>query len=300
MRLVVTIVFFALRTSTSSILGVEPVSVSVVPGGITEQMRMGALRFLSEVASCEAEQQARDEAVDLDMSECNPLINAQIRVQGIGEAHVGAEIGRGSAGVAFEIPEANMILKIAHASSNSLCSEKSGLRILDGLDKRVPHVFEVDEGLGDECVSRAIVMEKVGDADWRFVVTKIDRDFYLRFASLLEAVRDLHAHGLVHIDLHAENIRVSLEDPNFVALIDFGKMNAFVDHKGHLSSVFTRKIDARGLLLVLDASVGSSVGDQPWYAQFEADMLSVRKPDDVPPLDKWIPFFRAEAEKLRD
>ena len=105
-----------------------------------------------------------------------------------------------------------------------LCREKLILKHLNG--DRVPRLVPIQESEGfEQCSLQYMITEKVGETTLNNIK---DHDFSLSTGvrmveRLFTIVKSLHDKGILHSDLHADNILLTLNDPvNSLRIIDFG------------------------------------------------------------------------------
>lgn len=132
----------------------------------------------------------------------------------------GPAVGSGEEGEVYESTDGEFIPKIS-TNGNPVCIERGALDALNGLGGYFPRRFQLVDH-SSYCNYHSLVIEKVGDSDWRSFPHKLDDDFYTRAATLMEAIKTLHSTGIRHGDLHASNIRLDSQDPTKIYIIDFG------------------------------------------------------------------------------
>ena len=87
-----------------------------------------------------------------------------------------------------------------------------------------------DDFSNPACVQQTLISENVGQGNLRCKVRKV-RDVYLVGAKLLRAIKQIHALGVVHGDLHFGNIIAN--DLESLRVIDFGEAQLFVTDEGN-------------------------------------------------------------------
>ena len=259
---------------------------------VTPEMIKLSTEYETRLAECEKQSKTLQ-------LRCEPQRNMEIVSKG--SVSLGSELGRGAFGVAYDVPSANAVIKVVRDPKYNLCREKVGLEILNGLGGLAPRIYKISSGVSQACSSRVIALEKLGDANWGNAVRLFDKNFYLRFARLIEVVRTLHEKGFIHHDLKGDNIRVKNADPNYVALIDFGILSSIVNlRQREYSLFFSRKTDAESLVNIAE-SIPKLNRDQlrpHWLHDFTTDMMGLG-PNDRPPYEKWIDNFRQIARSMQ-
>ena len=134
----------------------------------------------------------------------------------------------GSEGKLFETNSPGMVLKVSHWKR--LCVEMAILRAIDGLGGFAPKVYMLDAenpGVPPQCRQRMIFMDEAGDRDWNDVLAGYNQvpieHTYIRMSRILEALARLQKVGISHQDLFGLNVRISLLNPWYIKLIDFGR-----------------------------------------------------------------------------
>jgi hypothetical protein len=247
--------------------------------------------FTTKVSVCKE----RASGMNKTEVDCNP--RDVLEIEGFGPRVIGPMIGGGLFGRTFEVANAPLIFKVLRNHETTLCVEQVGLELLDSLSGFAPKTFGILSGIDPRCAFGTIVMERLGTEDWEDVVKSFDSGFYLRFARLIEAVKQLHEWGFIHKDLKGDNVRVKRDDPDYAALIDFGLMTTVVDPKtgGH------HPRDNRRLDMVRVAMMAEEIfGFQPEVVRNFDDEIRRLKADERPEYEKWITYFRAEGLRLKD
>ena len=264
-------------------------------GGITERMVQDTQEFSRKVEQCELAERPESVAD----GQCDPR-------DGVGISNryyrKGQELGEGAFGKAYDIPDANLVLKVIKDRRRDLCREKIGLEILDGLDGFAPKIAKITSGIDDECSNKVIALEKLGDDNWGNVVKSYDKAFYRRMARLFTAVRALHNRGFIHHDLKGDNIRVRKDDSSFVALIDLGILYSYVDsYSKQISQFFSRNVDTKAIYRMVSGLCapwvvsGVCTPCPDWMADFKKDMDDLGK-FEQPKYEKWIEYFTNLAQ----
>jgi serine/threonine protein kinase len=264
---------------------------------INPEMVSNVNKFNEELDAWDARARAHPSLRAFKSVNCEPNAGILIGLDSKGFFPLGKALKKGGFGQAYDLPTARAVLKVSIGGGETFYREKIGLSILNGLNGSVPRVFDITCGVEKRCSPVTIAMEKIGDTDWADLVKKIDKSFYLRFAKLLQVVKDLHQQGFVHKVIHGSNVRVKKNDPNFAGLIDFGLMQPFIDDKGLYRDDHSRALDAQGFLLILNNIPDPDLVNKPWFHEFSEDMNNVQKPEDQIPFDKWIAYFENEAKQ---
>ena len=208
--------------------------------------------------------------------DCTP--RGPITLRDGSQVELGQELGMGWMGVTYLAKNRDdVIIKIGRDSNSDFCNEIAALSALNGMSS-IPILFEQTAGGPKSCISRRIVMSKLGNADWDNVAEDPDFMFYHRFARLFDVLKDLHGKGFAHNDIKGDNIRVHHYDPKMVALIDFGLAEP---HRGSVVG------DMKNLVPLVDATRRRT----DWFKQFSVEMAQ----EGVPDYDKWIKFFKQRA-----
>jgi tRNA A-37 threonylcarbamoyl transferase component Bud32 len=185
-----------------------------------------------------------------------------------------------------------------------LCSEKSMLMALDGLNGLAPRIFEITNGVHEACKIKSFVMEHVGNDDiiieedlWR----KDEPVFHRIVARMLEILRDLHELGFIHADAHVNNWKLDNEEDieGGLKLIDFGLSRPYVDAEGrHLvdndhASMLDRETSRREDMKKIAEEVKSAaVKGSALVAEFVEEMETLGR-EERPNYEKWIALFRS-------
>jgi serine/threonine protein kinase len=99
----------------------------------------------------------------------------------------------------------------------------------------IPKFFEVDPSMEERCRLRVLVMEKAGDAPIFGVPRPVDPVKLLEIGIRgLEILKSIHATGLVHGDVHSNNVMFwkGQNVAKTLSFIDFGRAESFVDARG--------------------------------------------------------------------
>ena len=110
-------------------------------------------------------------------------------------------------------------------SLRSLCSERSVLRVLDGLGGRVPREFAIESASEPMCAKISILTENAGLYAFEESVSMLTpSQIFSSVAQVIVTLRELNKAGFIQNDFHLHNlIFSSLEDPaGTLKLIDFG------------------------------------------------------------------------------
>ncbi len=196
---------------------------------------------------------------------------------------VGNKIDESESDYTFAIDSHPLVLKLLRTGIKDNCRERAAFEVLDGLDGFVPKRFEITGGLSDGCKQRVMVLERKGSSSWTTVVKKFDKSFNLRFAKLIEAVRELHNRGFVHMVIRRPSVLVDSGNPDTVALIGLHEMRPFGEN-------YSRKDDMQRLALMVEIIDGPK---PPWFKQFENEMFALGEKE-RPDYEKWIAFFRSQ------
>ena len=200
-------------------------------------------------------------------------------------------VGEGESGVSYSTSDPNLIVKVSNGAP--LCREAAAMLVLDGLGGIVPRIYPLDTPLGDWCSVRVIVMDKVGDADYYDLVEVAPvAHKYMRFASVLSAVDRLHRSGFVHGDLHPQNVRVKLDDPQYVSLIDLGDISALPWTRYSNMPSRNDELEEEETALV------DLIPDDSTLSRGFAYYLQTRDPDHWPNWNEWIKRYRDVAQML--
>ena len=156
-----------------------------------------------------------------------------------GKIMIGPEIGSGVTATTFATNDENIVVKVSN--EESLCQERASLKVLDGLNGFAPRMIPLTHSsssirMSKDCLDRLIVMEKAGDIDWADSLIKsstLNSEQYMHLSRAIDAMKELHGLGFVHLDLHGHNFRLKEGDSSFLKIIDFGEMEPLI----HQSSV---------------------------------------------------------------
>jgi serine/threonine protein kinase len=202
-----------------------------------------------------------------------------IDVLGRGPVEFSDEVlGDGKEGISVRSLDGDLVLKLS-TTGGPLCIEQAALKSLNGLEGFFPNVYSILEPPEKDCERFTMVMDLVGDIDWKEFPHKANREFFIRAAKLIEAVKLLHDTGLRHGDLHQGNIRIESKDPTKVYLIDFGSSGD--------DTVSTRKKDMVRVARALKVILGEN-------SDFEKEMLELTK-SETPRYDYWILYFSTQG-----
>ena len=208
---------------------------------------------------------------------------------------LGKMIASGDFGKVFAVNgNDDYIVKFAHAKPEAvkdLCKERLVLELLNGLSGAIPRAHKVESNsIVGGCHSQIIVMDKVGELDWKDSVQLIpDAWFYRRLARLIEVVMSLHDVGFLHADIKGNNIRVNRQNPEKLFLIDFGISLPFIDKESKHSLVFSRTMDMKHISK--DLLHVYRIPKNSWYDEFQKEIESLAI-SERPPYEKWIRCFR--------
>jgi len=246
------------------------------------------LKFSLDVARCELEAQTANlRGSNLD---CTP--DDRVSFGGIGAHGLGALLGSGAFGRTYKVQNQDAVVKVIYDPGMTVCREKIGIEVLDGLEGFAPKLVPITGGISSRCEKKLVAMDLVGDALWSEVVTRFDAGFYIRFARLLEAVKTMHDKGFIHMDLKGDNIRVRTADPEFIGLIDFGFLRPHVDPvTGKTDDRANRRWDMERLSMMFRQVLGPQPG---WAVEFMMEMAALRA-SERPDYEKWIARCREEA-----
>lgn len=221
-------------------------------------------------------------------------IGREIHIDGSEAYHLGKSIGSGSFGTThFTQEPTNFVIKLAVEKEDgiaSMCDEKASYRYLEGLNGAVPTLHKIDS-ISPECEKRVLVMSRLGDANWDQVSRKIDGWLYRRMARLLEIIRDLHDLGMLHFDIKGDNIRVNIDNPDDVFLIDFGNSMSYVDENGKVNALFSGKHD---LEMLIDMLKRTPVKDKAWFKELKREVACLERTERFN-YEKWTKCFTVMA-----
>jgi len=217
-----------------------------------------------------------------------------ITVEGFGNLKIGEKRTNKHGEYVFPLENSALILKVLPDDKHwTVCRERVALSMLNGLEGFVPRVYNITSGVKPECLIRTIVIDQLGDDNWRImrraVESKYDSDFYHRAARLVKAVRALHEKGFNSGGLGETNVRIKRHHPWFVGLGDLtGVYPLFsVRTGGYELGDQSRRGDMRAVSWMMELG---TYADPQWVNQFQNEMDSLAG-DARPNYEKWISFF---------
>jgi RIO-like serine/threonine protein kinase len=187
-------------------------------------------------------------------------------------------------------------------SAESVCTEKSMLRVLKGLGGLAPRMLEIRSGVNEKCQMRAFVMEQVGSKKEIHETDRWNsakRAFYKIIAKSLEMLRTLHETGFIHGDMNVHNIKMDNVDNIYEALwlIDFGLSKPYVDEAGShlLDPEASRRIDMERFADELADSRTPPASTKATIREFRDAMFALGR-EERPDYEKWIAVFKEMAK----
>lgn len=268
-------------------------SIPLSAGSKTTQSDMELLRkFESGVAACESAAERKIEEFGA-LEDCAPTGDLEFR--GSLVSKLGSMIGKGIWGKAYSIPGHAIVVKVQNPNARAACVERTALELLDGLDGVLPKYVPITSGVYPQCDLKVFAMELVGESNFRDVVKRFDKGFYVRIVKVLENLRAVHNKGFVLIDVKGDNVRVKRDDPEYVVMIDLGDLYPYIDPTTGKNDPYEgRRYD----MLNFQMMIRGVANERPWwFAELEAEVDEMTR-EARPDYEKWINLFEEEGRKF--
>ena len=203
-----------------------------------------------------------------------------------------SDLKHGSEGAVGISSDGKFAIKMATSDEglSGLCNERRMLKYLNSKQiSGIPHMYEIAID-SQKCASHLLVTDNVGPYDLHSLWgTRVSRStLYLLAAKILTVIQNIHDTGIVHGDIHCENVMFkSLADPSAsVTIIDFGqsKLSSFLP--------YLWEDVAKGLGIVYDVLREIGETDPIFEALQKASFGSRREPI---PYSSWIERLEQEA-----
>lgn len=167
-----------------------------------------------------------------------------------------------------------------------MCAERAVHTTMGDFSGFSVKMHPIDSGqMPPGCAARLLVLDNAGEFDlWELGPWLTDTNLAEIAAKCIRMLKNLHAFGIVHGDIHAWNIVTSSRaDPaGGVRLIDFGLAEPFVDANGrHLPQ---RRVAQRG------------VKNPDWLSPLEIEGLSKSRRDDMYRLSEMLLQLRRREQ----
>jgi tRNA A-37 threonylcarbamoyl transferase component Bud32 len=127
------------------------------------------------------------------------------------------------------------------------------------------------------------------------------REFYQMVARVIEIIEEIHDLGILHGDLHIDNIKIgNVNDvESTLSLIDFGLSRPYVDETGHHLTEpadLSRREDMKRFASEFSDLAGRQTDI---VIGFREEMNCLAR-EERPNYRKWIQTFRSAAEMMAD